>query len=86
MEFLFFICNEGKLMLKIHLINKYRNVNIYYKENSNKTIMIWKCLQYICKNEKLLVGKNLTKIIRLRNKLVSVEEEFWVYTCFYLET
>ena len=65
--FSFFICNAWELMLKAHMINKYGDGSIYYRDNPGKTITLEKCLQKIFTNEKAPLRRNLTKIIELRN-------------------
>lgn len=65
--FSFFICNAWELMLKAHMINKYGNESIYYKDNLDRTITLENCLQKIFTNEKSPLRRNLSKIIELRN-------------------
>lgn len=65
--FSFFICNAWELMLKAHMINKYGNESIYYKDNPGRTITLENCLQKIFTNEKAPLRRNLSKIIELRN-------------------
>lgn len=65
--FSFFICNAWELMLKAHMINKFGEESIYYKDNQDRTITLENCLQKIITNEKAPVRRNLTKIIELRN-------------------
>lgn len=65
--FSFFICNAWELMLKAHMINKYGDESIYYRDNPGKTITLEKCLQKIFTNEKAPLRRNLSKIIELRN-------------------
>lgn len=65
--FSFFICNAWELMLKAHMINKYGEESIYYRDNPGKTITLEKCLQKIFTNEKAPLRRNLSKIIELRN-------------------
>lgn len=65
--FSFFICNAWELMLKAHMINKFREESIYYKDNPNRTITLENCLQKIFTNEKTPLRRNLSKIIELRN-------------------
>lgn len=65
--FSFFICNAWELMLKAHMINKFGEDSIYYKDNPGRTITLEKCLQQIFTNEKTPLRRNLTKIIELRN-------------------
>ena len=65
--FSFFICNAWELMLKAHMINKYGEESIYYKDNTNRTITLENCIQKIFTNEKSPLRKNLSKIIELRN-------------------
>lgn len=54
-------------MLKAHMINKYGDESIYYRDNPGKTITLEKCLQKIFTNEKAPLRRNLSKIIELRN-------------------
>ena len=49
--FSFFICNAWELMLKAHMINKFGDESIYYRDNPGKTITLEKCLQKIFTNE-----------------------------------
>lgn len=65
--FSFFICNAWELMLKAHMINKFGEKSIYYKDNPERTITLENCMQKIFTNEKSPLRKNLTKIIELRN-------------------
>lgn len=45
--FSFFICNAWELMLKAHMINKYGETSIYYKDNPSRTITLENCLKKI---------------------------------------
>lgn len=65
--FSFFICNAWELMLKAHMINKFGEDSIYYKDNKDRTITLENCLQKVFTNEKAPLRRNLTKIIELRN-------------------
>ena len=65
--FSFLICNAWELMLKAHLINKYGESSIYYKNNLHRTITLENCLQKIFTNDKTPMRRNLMKIIELRN-------------------
>ncbi|MDE6025422.1 MAG: DUF3644 domain-containing protein [Lachnospiraceae bacterium] len=65
--FSFFICNAWELMLKAHMINKFGENSIYYKDNKDRTITLENCLQKIFTNEKSPLRRNLAKIIELRN-------------------
>ncbi len=65
--FSFFICNAWELMLKAHMMNKYGEESIYYKDNPNRTITLENCIQKIFTNEKSPLRRNLSKIIELRN-------------------
>lgn len=65
--FSFFICNAWELMLKAHIINKYGEESIYYKDNPSRTITLENCLQKIFTNEKAPLRRNLSKIVELRN-------------------
>ncbi len=65
--FSFFICNAWELMLKAHMINKFGEDSIYYKDNPNRTITLEKCISKIFTNEKAPLRLNLEKIIELRN-------------------
>jgi hypothetical protein len=62
-----FICNAWELMLKAHLIKKYGNSAIYYKDNPSRTISLENCIKKIFTNEKAPLRLNLEKIIELRN-------------------
>ncbi len=65
--FSFFICNAWELMLKAHMINKFGDNSIYYKDNPKRTITLENCIQKIFTNEKSPLHRNLLKIIELRN-------------------
>ena len=65
--FSFFICNAWELMLKAHMLNKFGNESIYYKDNPTRTISLENCISKIFTNEKAPLRRNLTKIIELRN-------------------
>lgn len=65
--FSFFICNAWELMLKAHMINKFGEDSIYYKDNRDRTITLENCIQKVFTNEKAPLRKNLLKIIELRN-------------------
>ncbi|WP_246117053.1 DUF3644 domain-containing protein [Shouchella miscanthi] len=64
--FAFFICNAWELMLKSHLIKKFGENSIYYKE-SDRTISLEYAVKQIFTNDKDPLRKNLEKIIELRN-------------------
>ena len=65
--FSFFICNAWELMLKAHMINKFGEESIYYKESNGRTITLEKCINMIFTNNKAPLRLNLEKIIELRN-------------------
>ena len=65
--FSFFICNAWELMLKAHIINKFGESEIYYKDNKERTISLENCIKKIFTNEKAPLRLNLEKIIELRN-------------------
>lgn len=65
--FSFFICNAWELMLKAHMINKFGEDSIYYKDNKDRTINLENCIRKIITNEKAPIRRNLLKIIELRN-------------------
>ena len=65
--FSFFIGNAWELMLKAHMINKFGENSIYYKDNPKRTITLENCIQKIFTNEKSPLHRNLLKIIELRN-------------------
>ncbi|MBN3348291.1 hypothetical protein CF050_15755 [Clostridium botulinum] len=65
--FSFFICNAWELMLKAHIINKFGEEKIYYKDNPSRTITLEKCIAKIFTNSKAPLRLNLEKIIELRN-------------------
>lgn len=65
--FSFFICNAWELMLKAHIINKFGESEIYYRDNPDRTITLEVCIRKIFTNEKAPLRKNLEKIIELRN-------------------
>lgn len=65
--FSFFICNAWELMLKAHIINKFGEDKIYYKDNPNRTISLENSISMIFTNKKAPLRLNLEKIIELRN-------------------
>lgn len=65
--FSFFICNAWELMLKAHMINKFGDNSIYYKDKPNRTLSLENCVQKVFTNEKAPLRRNLEKIIELRN-------------------
>lgn len=65
--FAFFICNAWELMLKAHIIKKFGEHEIYYKDNPNRTITLSECIRKIFTNDKDPLRKNLEKIIELRD-------------------
>lgn len=65
--FSFFICNAWELMLKAHIINKFGETEIYYKDNKERTISLENCIKKIFTNDKAPLRLNLEKIIELRN-------------------
>lgn len=65
--FSFFICNAWELMLKAHMINKFGQESIYYKDNPKRTITLENCLKKVFTNDKDPLRRNLEKIIDLRN-------------------
>ena len=77
----FFICNAWELMLKAHMMNKFGESSIYYKDNSSRTITLENCIQKVFTNEKAPLRRNLMKMIELRNTSTHfvVEEYEMVY-------
>lgn len=65
--FSFFICNAWELMLKAHMINKFGNQSIYYKDNPSRTLTLENCIKKVFTNDKDPLRINLEKIIELRN-------------------
>lgn len=65
--FSFFICNAWELMLKAHMINKFGDNSIYFKDNPKRTLSIDSCIKEIFTNDKDPLRLNLEKIIELRN-------------------
>lgn len=65
--FSFFICNAWELMLKAHIVNKFGEEKIYYKDNPNRTITLENSILMIFTNNKDPLRLNLEKIIELRN-------------------
>lgn len=65
--FSFFICNAWELMLKAHMINKFGQKSIYYKDNPERTLSLEVCIKKIFTNNKDPLRLNLEKIIELRN-------------------
>lgn len=76
--FSFFICNAWELMLKAHMINKFGEFSIYYKDNPDRTLSLENCITKVFTNEKDPLRINLKKICELRNistHLVTTEYE-----------
>lgn len=65
--FSFFICNAWELMLKAHMINKFGDESVYYKDNHERTISLENCIKQVFTNDKDPLRLNLEKIIELRN-------------------
>lgn len=65
--FAFFICNAWELMLKAYIMKKSGQHEIYYKNNSNRTITLNECIRKVFTNNKDPLRKNLEKIIELRD-------------------
>lgn len=65
--FAFFICNAWELLLKSHIISRYGENSIYYKDKPNRTIALSDCIRKVFTNEKDPVRKNLEIIVDLRN-------------------
>lgn len=65
--FSFFICNAWELMLKAHIIKKWGESEVYYKDKPDRTISLENCVQKVFTNEKSPLRQNLIKIIELRN-------------------
>lgn len=65
--FSFFICNAWELMLKAHMINRFGEDSIYYKDNRSRTITLENCIQKIFTNDKDPLRKNIETIVDLRN-------------------
>lgn len=65
--FSFFICNAWELMLKAHMMKKFGEDSIYYKDNPNRTISLENCIAKIFTNNKAPLRLNLEKVIELRN-------------------
>ncbi len=59
--FSFFICNAWELMLKSHMINKFGDSSIYYKENKDRTITLENCVKKVFTNDKDPLRRNLEK-------------------------
>lgn len=66
--FSFFICNAWELMLKAYIINKYGESEIYYKDNTDRTISLENCIQKAFSNKNAPMRKNIEKICELRNQ------------------
>jgi len=65
--FSLFICNAWELMLKAHMIKKFGDKSIYYKDNPNRTLSLEDCIKKVFTNNKDPLRLNLEKIIQLRN-------------------
>ena len=65
--FSFLICNAWELMLKSHIIKTQGEDKIYYKDKSNRTLSLDKCINIVFSNKNSPLNQNLTKILELRN-------------------
>lgn len=65
--FSFFICNAWELMLKAHMMKKFGEMSVYYKDNRSRTLSLENCIQKVFTNDKDPLRVNLEKIIELRN-------------------
>lgn len=65
--FSFFICNAWELMLKAHMMKKFGENSIYYKDHPDRTISLELCIKKAFTNDKDPLRRNLEKIIELRN-------------------
>jgi len=65
--FSFFVCNAWELMLKSHLCKRNGRDSIYFKDSSDRTISLEKCIELIFTNNKDPLRINLEKIVSLRN-------------------
>lgn len=65
--FSLFICNAWELMLKAHMMNKFGDSSIYYKNNPQRTLSLENCIQKVFTNDKDPLRINLEKIVELRN-------------------
>ena len=65
--FSFFLCNAWELMLKAHMINKFGETSIYYKDSNNRTLSLERCIAAVFTNDKDPLRRNLEKIVELRN-------------------
>lgn len=65
--FSFFVCNAWELMLKSHLCKRNGRDSIYFKDSSDRTIPLEKCIALIFTNNKDPLRINLEKIVSLRN-------------------
>lgn len=65
--FAIFICNAWELMLKAHMINKFGEKSIYFKDKTSRTITLHNCVAKIFTNDKDPLRINLEKIIELRD-------------------
>ena len=65
--FSFFICNAWELMLKAKLIADRGISAVYYRDNTDRTITLERCISQVFTNDKDPLRRNLEDIIRLRN-------------------
>lgn len=65
-SFAYLMCNAWELMLKAHMIKKFGEKSIYYK-NSARTLSLENCIKKVFTNNKDPLRINLEKIIELRN-------------------
>ncbi|MCC3401067.1 DUF3644 domain-containing protein [Eubacterium callanderi] len=65
--FAMFICNAWELMLKAHMLSKFGEKSIYYKDHPERTLSLESCIKNVFTNSKDPLRLNLEKIIELRN-------------------
>lgn len=62
-----FIVNAWELMIKAHMINKFGEDSIYFKDNPDRTLSISTCIDKVFTNVKDPLSMNLKRIVELRN-------------------
>lgn len=62
-----FIVNAWELMIKAHMINKFGEESIYFKDNPERTLSLSACIDKVFTNVKDPLSLNLKRIVELRN-------------------
>lgn len=67
-----FICNAWELILKAHMINKFGEDSIYYKNHPERTLSLENCVQKIFTNNK---ATSFVKLDKNSNSTVNIIKE-----------